>query len=137
MTRVGENFGFPYCHDRDISDPEFGRKHACSEFTPPALGLGAHVAALGMRFDKTVNASGEYSIVIARHGSHPPTRVGYDVVRVLGKMNQPLRMEPFLTGFLQGMRYWGRPVDVLMMADGAVLVSDDLNGAIYRVTPAR
>lgn len=136
VTKVGENFGFPYCHDRDITDPEFGSKHACSEFTPPALGLGAHVAALGMRFEKAANSSGEFSMVIARHGSHPPTRVGYDVVRVLGKTNQPLRMEPFLTGFLQGMSYWGRPVDVLMMADGAVLVSDDLNGAIYRVARA-
>ena len=76
-------------------------------------------------------------MLIARHGSHPPTRVGYDVVRVVGKMNEPLRMEPFLTGFLQGMSYWGRPVDVLMMADGSVLVSDDLNGAIYRVARDR
>ncbi len=137
VTKLGEHFGFPYCHDRDITDPEFGKKRACSEFTPPAFALGAHTAALGMRFDPAVAANGEVSMLIARHGSHPPTRVGYDVVRVLGKKNEPLRMEPFLTGFLQGMRYWGRPVDVLTMADGSVLVSDDLNGAIYRVTRDR
>lgn len=137
VTKLGEHFGFPYCHDRDITDPEFGKKRACSEFTPPAFGLGAHTAALGMRFDPAVAANGEVSLLIARHGSHPPTRVGYDVVRVLGKKNEPLRKEPFLTGFLQGMRYWGRPVDVLMMADGSVLVSDDLNGAIYRVARDR
>ena len=89
-----------------------------------------------MRFDPAA-ATTDTSMLIARHGSHPPTRVGYDVVRVFGKTNEPLRMEPFLTGFLQGMRYWGRPVDVLMMADGAVLVSDDLNGAIYRVARPR
>ena len=136
VTKLGEHFGFPYCHDRDITDPEFGKKRACSEFTPPAHGLEPHVAALGMRFDPAA-ATTDTSMLIARHGSHPPTRVGYDVVRVFGKTNEPLRMEPFLTGFLQGMRYWGRPVDVLMMADGAVLVSDDLNGAIYRVARNR
>ena len=136
VTKLGEHFGFPYCHDRDITDPEFGKKRACSEFTPPAHGLEPHVAALGMRFDPAA-ATTDTSMLIARHGSHPPTRVGYDVVRVFGKTNEPLRMEPFLTGFLQGMRYWGRPVDVLMMADGAVLVSDDLNGAIYRVARPR
>ena len=136
VTKLGEHFGFPYCHDRDITDPEFGKKRACSEFTPPAHGLEPHVAALGMRFDPAAGAT-DTSMLIARHGSHPPTRVGYDVVRVFGKTNEPLRMEPFLTGFLQGMRYWGRPVDVLMMADGAVLVSDDLNGAIYRVARPR
>ena len=95
------------------------------------------MAALGMRFDPAVAPGGEVSMLIARHGSHPPTRVGYDVVRVLGKMNEPLRMEPYLTGFLQGKSYWGRPVDVLILADGSVLVSDDLNGAIYRVARER
>lgn len=135
VVKVGEHFGFPYCHDRDITDPEFGKKRACAEFTPPAFALGAHTAALGMRFDPKVAANGEVTMLVARHGSHPPIRVGYDVVRVIGRSNEPLRMELFLTGFLQGLSYWGRPVDVLTMADGAVLVSDDLNGAIYRVAP--
>lgn len=135
VMKVGSHFGFPYCHDRDITDPEFGVKRACAEFTPPAFGLGAHTAALGMRFDPKVAANGEVSLLVARHGSHPPIRVGYDVIRVIGRSNEPLRMEPFLTGFLQGMSYWGRPVDVMKMADGSVLVSDDLNGAIYRVSP--
>ena len=74
------------------------------------------------------------NIIIARHGSHPPTRVGYDVVRVVMRDNRPERIEPFLTGFLQGRNYWGRPTDVLVLADGSVLISDDLNGAIYRVS---
>ena len=135
VSKVGENFGFPYCHDRDIADPEFGSKHTCSEFTSPELGLGAHMAALGMRFDTRSQASGggEVSMLIARHGSHPPIRVGYDVVRVVARAGEQPRMEPFMSGFLQGRRYWGRPVDVLILADGSVLVSDDLNGAIYRV----
>ena len=137
VAKVGENFGFPYCHDRDIADSKFGSKHACAEFTAPVFGLGAHVAALGMRFDTAAQAPGDVSILIARHGSHPPIRVGYDVVRILSQQGQPLRMEPFLSGFLQGRRYWGRPVDVLIMRDGSVLVSDDLNGAIYRIARGR
>ena len=137
VSKVGENFGFPYCHDRDIADPEFGKKRACSEFTPPVFGLGARVAALGMRFDTTAQSNGAVSMLVARHGSHPPTRVGYDVMRVTMPPGQTPRMEPFLTGFLQGRSYWGRPVDVLVMRDGSVLVSDDLNGAIYRVARER
>lgn len=133
VTKPGENFGFPYCHQGDIPDPEFGAKHACSEFTAPVMKLGAHVSLLGMRFEPAAQNAGEVSMIIARHGSHPPIRVGYDVVRVRLQSGQPPRMEPFLTGFLQGMHYWGRPVDVLIMADGSVLISDDLNGAIYRV----
>lgn len=129
VSRIGENFGFPYCHAGAVVDPKFGARHACAEFTAPALGLGAHTAALGMRFMK----DGE-SIVIARHGSHPPNRVGYDVVRVPVSGERAKSMEPFLTGFLQGREYWGRPADVLALADGSVLVADDLNGAIYRVS---
>lgn len=132
VSKVGEHFGFPYCHDGKIADPEFGAKRACSEFTAPVFGLGAHMAALGMRFDAVSDKDG-VSMLVARHGSHPPTRVGYDVVRVMAPKDAPVRMEPFLTGFLQGKSYWGRPVDLLIMKDGAVLVSDDLNGAIYRV----
>ncbi len=135
VSRSGENFGFPYCHDASIPNPEFGNKRACSEFTPPVFGLGAHISALGMRFYTGAAAEKNYkgSILIARHGSHPPTRVGYDVVRVVMRDNRAERMEPFLTGFLQGRNYWGRPADVLVLADGSVLISDDLNGAIYRV----
>ena len=131
VTKAGENFGFPYCHDRDISDPAYGTKHACSEFTPPAFGLGPHVAALGMRFEP--DSGGEPSAIVARHGSHPPQRVAYDVVRVVFEGGKPVRMEPYLTGFLQGKKYWGRPVDVLVLPDKSTLISDDLNGAIYRV----
>ena len=135
VSKVGEHFGFPYCHDTAIADPEFGAKRACNEFTPPVFGLGAHVAALGMRFYKgeSVPTAMRDSIIVARHGSHPPIRVGYDVVRIKLNGNRVDGMEPFLTGFLQGRVYWGRPADVLPMPDGSVLVSDDLNGAIYRV----
>ncbi len=132
VRRTGEHFGFPYCHDTAIADPQFGSKRACSEFTPPAFGLGAHVAALGMKFLPN-QPSGTAAMVIARHGSHPPIRVGYDVVKVSGTASGALAMTPLLTGFLQGKRYWGRPMDVLNMPDGSLLISDDLNGAIYRL----
>lgn len=137
VSRAGEHFGFPYCHDRDIADPDFGSRRKCPEFTAPIFGLGAHVAALGMRFDTSAQPGNPISVLVARHGSHPPTRVGYDVVRVVLPVGQAPRMEPFLTGFLKGRSYWGRPVDVLLLRDGSVLVSDDLNGAIYRVAPDR
>ncbi len=137
VTRVGENFGFPYCHDGNISNPEFGNKRACSEFTPSAFTLGAHTSALGMRFyvGDAVPKAMKGSVIVARHGSHPPSRVGYDVVSVAMSGSKAERMEPFLTGFLQGRNYWGRPADILVLADGSVLISDDLNGAIYRVAP--
>jgi glucose/arabinose dehydrogenase len=136
VSKQGENFGFPYCYDGDKANPEFSYKRMCNEFTPPVFGLGAHTFALGMRFYAGGNVGSEYqgSIIATRHGSHPPSRVGYDVVRVVMKDNRAERMEPFLTGFLQGRSYWGRPADVMILADGSVLISDDLNGAIYRVS---
>ncbi len=134
VTRAGEHFGFPYCHGT-ISDPELGARRNCSGSTPPVSGLGAHVAALGLRFDSPGAAATPAggSLLVARHGSHPPIRVGYDVVRVTLGGPGAVSVEPFLQGFLQGRRYWGRPVDVLVMPDASVLVSDDLNGAIYRI----
>lgn len=139
VSRVGEHFGFPYCHDRAIADPKFGAERACSEFTPPLAGLGAHTAALGMRFyDPTGRRRNEPSmIVVARHGSHPPTRVGYDVIGLEWRDGAPGEIKPLLTGFLQGTTYWGRPTDVLVLPGGELLVSDDLNGAIYKLTPQR
>ena len=136
VTRAGEHFGFPYCHDTNIADPKFGKLRACSEFTAPAFGLGAHVAALGMRFVEDGPSAG-VSAIVARHGSHPPERVGYDVVRISFDNGLPVRSTPYLTGFLQGKQYWGRPVDVLQLKDGSVLISDDLNGAIYKVSRNR
>ena len=137
VTRVGEHFGFPFCHQGDSPDPEFGARRPCSEFTPPAAKLGAHVAALGMRFYRGTQFPAAYrgSIFIAEHGSwNRSSKVGYQVVRVAvdaqGRAGTP---EPFLTGFLEGQSAWGRPADVLELPDGSLLVSDDSAGAIYRV----
>jgi glucose/arabinose dehydrogenase len=141
VTRTGEHFGYPYCHQGDTPDPEFGAQRPCSEFTAPAASLGAHVAALGMRFYAGTQFPAAYrgNIFIAEHGSWNRSRkVGYRVVRVpvdgQGRAGKP---EPFLQGFLEidGGResVWGRPADVLPLADGSLLVSDDQVGAIYRV----
>jgi glucose/arabinose dehydrogenase len=132
----GMNFGFPYCHGNNISDPEFGREHACTEFVPPALELPAHVAALGMRFYTGAMFPRAYQnqIFIAEHGSWNrsiPTGFRISVVDLEG--NQAAKYEVFAKGWLVGRLKWGRPVDLLVMPDGALLVSDDYAGAIYRI----
>ncbi len=138
--RAGMNFGFPYCHAGRISDPEFGKKHACSEFTPPARELGPHVAALGMRFYTGTMFPETYrnQIFIAEHGSwNRSTPIGYRVTLVRLQGNRAVSYEPFASGWLQGRESWGRPVDVQVMPDGALLVSDDRAGAIYRISYAK
>jgi glucose/arabinose dehydrogenase len=137
--RAGMNFGFPYCHAGDISDPEFGSKHGCSEFTPPAQKLGPHVASIGMRFYTGKMFPDEYrnAIFIAEHGSWNRTkRIGYRVTVVkLGADGKVTSYTPFAQGWLQpDEKVWGRPSDVLVMPDGSLLVADDFANAVYRIT---
>jgi len=133
----GMHFGFPYCHEGDIPDPEFGKGHSCSEFVPPALKLGAHVASLGMKFYTGIQFPKEYQgrIFIAEHGSwNRSSKVGYRVVSVKMDGNKAISSEPFAEGFLEGQKPLGRPVDVLVMPDGSLLVSDDFANCVYRIT---
>jgi len=142
VTRKGQHFGYPYCHQGDTLDPEFGKNRSCSEFSPPTLKLGAHIAPIGMRFytGKMFPAEYQNNIFIARRGSWNRTiKQGYDVFRVkLNENGKILKAEPFLTGFLVDEKadppMWGRPNDVMVMRDGSLLVSDDQNGIIYRVS---
>ena len=141
VSRKGEHFGFPYCSQGDFLDPEFGKGRSCAEFTPPKLKLGAHVAPLGMRFytGKMFPVSYQNSMFIAQHGSWNRTvKQGYNVVRVTVDARGNAKSEPFLEGFMTDEKadppMWGRPVDVLQMPDGALLVSDDYNGIIYRIS---
>ena len=138
VTKVGEHFGAPYCLQGNITDPEFGWGHSCSEFTPPVGLMGPHSASLGMRFytGSMFPKSYKNAIIVARHGSwNRSKKVGGDVVVVkLNKDGTVKSMEPLITGFLEDNKYIGRPVDVLQMKDGSLLVSDDWNGAVYRVT---
>jgi glucose/arabinose dehydrogenase len=140
--RPGMHFGFPYCHAGDIPDPDFGKGHACSEFTPPAQKLGPHVAALGMRFYTGTMFPPEYRnrIFIAQHGSWNRSRkIGYRVMEAKVEGGKVVDYRVFAEGFLDTVsdRAWGRPVDVLVMPDGALLVSDDTAGAIYRIAYKR
>ena len=135
--RKDMHFGYPFCHAGDIADPEFGHLRKCSEFTPPAVKLGPHVAALGMRFYTGAMFPAEYrnNILIAEQGSWNRSRkTGYRVMRVTLSAERPVRHEVFAEGWLQGQAAWGRPADVLVMPDGALLVSDDHAGAIYRIS---
>jgi trehalose-phosphatase len=134
--RAGMDFGFPGCHGRGIRDPEFGARKPCAGTAPPELELGAHVAALGMRFYRGSSFPAAYrgQILMAEHGSWNRSKPsGYRVTRVTLREGAPPKVEPFVEGFLQGEEAWGRPVDVLELPDGSVLVSDDHAGAIYRI----
>ncbi len=137
IDRIGEHFGYPYCHQGDLPDPEFGKGHPCHDYTPPALKLGAHVAPLGMRFytGKMFPRAYHGAILVAEHGSwNRSTKSGYRVMVVAVKGNRVVRQWPLLDGFEKNQKAWGRPADVLVLPDGSVLVSDDLAGAIYRIT---
>ena len=119
-----------------MPDPRYGRGHACKEFTPPAQKLGAHVAALGMRFYTGTKFPEAYrgAIFIAEHGSwNRDPKSGYRVTVVKLQGGRAMSYEPFAQGWLQGDDAWGRPVDVIVAPDGALLVSDDKAGAVYRI----
>ena len=134
--RPGLHFGYPFCHQGDVADPEFGDRRSCAEFEPPAWKLGAHVAALGMRFYDGAMFPPEYQgrIFVAEHGSwNRSSKVGYRIVSIRLESGRAVGEETFAEGWLQGEEAWGRPVDVLVMPDGALLVSDDRAGAIYRI----
>jgi glucose/arabinose dehydrogenase len=143
VTKVGLFFGFPYCHANGIPDKDVKKPDPCKGVTMPAALLGPHVASLGMRFYTGSMFPAEYrgTAFIARHGSWNRTKKsGFDVVRAIPSADgRSARIEPFMTGFLDesANAFWGRPTDVLQMADGSLLVSDEQLGAIYRVSYAK
>jgi len=135
----GLHFGFPYCHGDGIADPGHGGEKPCSAFTPPAIALGPHVAALGMAFYTGATFPGPYrhQIFIAEHGSwNRTTPIGYRIALVRLEGDRAVDYTVFAQGWLRDGRAWGRPVDVLVMPDGALLVSDDRAGAVYRIAYA-
>ena len=137
LTEDGQHFGYPYCHGQDIADPEFGDQRPCDELVPPAIDLGPHVAAVGMRFYQGAAFPERYhgQIFIAEHGSwNRSNKIGYRVMVVhVDRDGRAAEYEEFATGWLQGEDSWGRPVDVMERADGSLLVSDDMRGVIYRI----
>lgn len=135
--QAGMHFGFPYCHAGDIKDPKFGRKRDCSDTTPPVQKLGPHVAALGMRFYTGDMFPPEYKhrILLAEHGSwNRSTPIGYRVMQVRLDGNESVYYEPFIEGWLEGTEAWGRPVDLMHLPDGSLLLSDDMGGVVYRIS---
>ena len=139
VSKPGLDFGFPYCHAKGMPDAQVKRKDPCKGVTLPVALLGPHATALGMLFYTGGMFPPAYRnlIFVARKGSWNRTRLfGYDVVTVkVDADGRNAQVTPFMTGFLDaaGNKFWGRPAYVLQMPDGALLVSDEQNGAIYRV----
>ncbi len=142
VSKAGEHFGYPYWHGRDIKDPEFGDKYPRANFVEPAQNLGPHVAPLGLKF-YTGNMFPEMyknMIFIAEHGSWNRTadagHTGHQITVVKEEDGKGVSYETFIDGFLikETNRAWGRPVDILQLDDGSMLISDDKGGAIYRLS---
>ena len=139
VSEPGQHFGYPYCHGGTIKDPEFGDKFPCSDFVPPAQNLGPHTAPLGIKFYTGNMFPEEYRghAFIAEHGSwNRSSKIGYRITLVKLKENKAVSYETFLDGWLDeaSQEVFGRPVDLLQLDDGSMLISDDYGNAIYRVS---
>jgi glucose/arabinose dehydrogenase len=138
--KKGLHFGFPYCHQGDILDPEFGKGRACAEFAAPLIKTGAHVAGNGVEFYTGSMFPAEYKnrAFLAQRGSwNRSQKVGFRVMMVTLRTGDVPKYEVFAEGWLQGQNIWGRPVYTKQMKDGSLLIADDYAGAIYRVTYQR
>jgi len=135
---AGLHFGYPYCHQGDLPDPEFGAGRSCADYQPPALRLGPHVAPLGLAFYTGDMFPADYrdQLFVTEHGSWNRTeKIGYRIKLVrFDAQGQVTGQEVFASGWLQGEESWGRPNDVLVMPDGALLVADDQANVIYRIS---
>ncbi len=135
-----DNFGYPYCHSGIMTDPQYGWGKSCADYVKPAVTLGPHAAPLGMKFYTGKSFPSKYrgAIFIARHGAWNRTKKYADVaVAYLDSKSNVTKVEPFVTGWVKNNEYVGRPVDILQQPDGSILISDDHNGAVYRVSYGR
>jgi glucose/arabinose dehydrogenase len=150
--KAGLHFGFPYCHQGDVVDPEFGAQRACSTTEPPVQKLGAHVAAIGFTFYTGHMFPARYknAAIIAQHGSwNRSTPSGYRVMAAFTVGRRVTGYEPLVDGFLPAAAAGaaggrgatraatGRPADVLQLKDGSILISDDLGNRLLRVSYGR
>ena len=134
--RPGLHFGYPYCHGRNVSDPEYGDRSRCEDHEPPAQELGPHVAALGVKFYTGNQFPERYrgQVFLAEHGSwNRSKKIGYRVTLVRLEDGMPIAYEVFADGWMRHERVTGRPVDLLVREDGSLLVSDDFAGKLYRI----
>jgi len=144
LAKTGLNFGFPYCHAQGVPDRDIKKADACKDVTRPVALMGPHAAVMGVLFYTGKMFPAEYrdTMFIARKGSWNRSKpFGFDVVNVRASADgKNARVTPFVTGFLDAKAgtydFWGRPAYLLQMPDGAVLVSDEQLGAIYRVSYA-
>ncbi len=139
VSEAGQHFGYPFCHGGVVKDPEFGDKRPCSDFVSPILALGAHVAPLAVKFNTGNMFPEKYKhyAFVAEHGSwNRSKKVGYKVSMVKLENNEAVAYETFLDGWLDEAEQerFGRPVDLLFLKDGSLLISDDFGDAIYRVS---
>lgn len=137
VTRAGQHFGFPYCHGGEILDPEYGDGKNCGDYESPAQKLGPHVAGLGVKFYTGAMFPDEYSgqVFIAEHGSwNRSKKIGYRLTLVRLEDSHPVSYETFADGWLQGQETKGQPVDLLVLGDGSLLVSDDFDDKVYRIS---
>jgi glucose/arabinose dehydrogenase len=143
MASTGRDFGFPFCHANGIPDPDVKRDRACSGVTLPVATMGPHAAAMGIHFYTGSMFPAEYrnAAFVARKGSwNRSKKFGYDVVMVQADADgRNAKVTPFITGFMDPAtdQMWGRPVYMLQMPDGSMLLSDEQVGAIYRISYAR
>lgn len=136
LASDGQHFGFPFCHGGDVRDPEFGGQRDCDEFIPPVQKLGPHVAPLGVVFydGNMFPESYRGQVLIAEHGSwNRSQKIGYRITAVPLRGNTSTGYETFAEGWLRDGAVSGRPVDLLVMPDGSLLVSDDHAGSLYRI----
>ncbi len=136
-VRKGQHFGFPYYHGKSVQDPKFGKIAPKVAYTPPVQELGPHVASLGMRFYTGRQFPEKYrrQIFIAEHGSWNRSEpIGYRITVVSPEGDRSVAYEVFAKGWLQaGNTVLGRPVDIEVLTDGSLLVSDDHGGRLYRI----
>ncbi len=133
----GRDYGWPYCYGDKIPDPEFNFRPRCKDTVAPIVELQAHSAPLGLTFYGGDQFPEEYrgDLFVAYHGSwNRSVRTGYKLVRIRIKDGKPEGVEDFATGWLQGTKILGRPVDVLVGPDGSLYVSDDRKGIVYKIS---
>jgi glucose/arabinose dehydrogenase len=142
--KAGLHFGYPYCHEGTIVDPEFGKGKQCSAYQAPAQKLGPHVAPLGLTFYTGSMFPADYRkrLFIAQHGSWNRTPAaghsGYRLMVAKVEGSKVTGYDLFAEGWLEGGKQaWGRPVDILELSDGSLLVSDDRAHVIYRISYSR
>lgn len=136
-TKKDENFGYPYCHAGEVLDPEFGKGKNCADYKAPAAKLTPHGASLGIKFNTGSMFPEKYhnQAFIAEHGSWNRSKpIGYRIMMATVQGGKVTSYEPFIDGWLTNGEAWGRPVDVLFLKDGSMLVSDDHANAVYRVS---